>query len=944
MTRIKSIKKRNGEIVDFQSEKIFHAIEKAFREVTGRSEEPVLRKIVDHVINDLEAEYQENHENVIPHVEHVQNVVEKTLMEEGLFIVAKAYIIYRYEHAKIRQEKKEEAIQKVKEGRLMITKHDGRKEFFDPLKLKKSLQYAVTGFEEQVDFDGIIAQCRSELYDEIHTFEIERTLLQVLRTKIEEDVIYSFIAARQLHFMVYKIVIGRDKIDFSRLVEQSREAFVASIYRGVKLGKLNAKMLLFDLEELALYLKIERDDLLKYLGAQVLEDRYYLREPVSKIIYETPQIFWMRIAMGLALHEERRDEMAKKFYDIFSTLRFIPSTPTLFHAGTLHSQLSSCYIGTVMDSLDHIFQVFGDNAQLSKWSGGLGTDWSNLRGTGAIIRGTGVESQGVIPFLKIANDTAVAINRSGKRRGAACVYLETWHYDIEEFLELRKNTGDERRRTHDINTANWVPDLFMKRVRDDGYWSLFSPDETPELHHLYGREFDHKYEEYEAKGEQGVLKLYKRLKARDLWKKMITMLFETGHPWITWKDPCNIRSPQDHVGVVHCSNLCTEITLNNSEDETAVCNLGSINLATHMKDGMLDVALIDETVTIAMRMLDNVIDLNFYPTKETRVSNMRHRPVGLGIMGFHDALYLQNVNFDSEEAVTFSDYSMEVISYYAILASSKLAKERGTYSSYRGSKWDRGIFPIDTIALLEKERGEKIAISIEEKLDWTLVREHVKQYGMRNSNCMAIAPTSNLANIAGCIPCIEPIYKNIYVKSNLSGDFIVVNSYLVLELKKLGLWSKELLEKLKYHDGRVSDIAEIPPHLKERFKEVFEIHPRWIVRVAASRGKWIDQSQSLNIFYNGKSGKELGEIYQYAWELGLKTTYYLRSLAISQVEKSTVDFSQFGTTHQRFQSEAEPKEPQLPMKEVIISSMAEIIADDAIKLCKLEDPACESCQ
>jgi ribonucleoside-diphosphate reductase alpha chain len=608
---------------------------------------------------------------------------------------------------------------------------------------------------------------------------------------------------------------------------------------------------------------------------------------------------WMRVAMGLSLLEKDKEARAEEFYTAMSTLRFVPSTPTLFHAGTPHPQLSSCYLNTVEDDLEHIFKVYGDNAQLSKWAGGIGTDWSNIRGTGSLIKTAGIHSQGVIPFLKIANDVTVAINRSGRRRGATCTYLETWHYDIEDFIELRKNTGDERRRTHDMNTANWIPDLFMKRVREDGGWTLFSPDEVPELHHTYGRKFEELYAAYEAKADRGEIALFKRMKARDLWRKILSMLYETGHPWVTFKDPCNVRSPQDHTGVVHNSNLCTEITLNTSAEETAVCNLGSVNFATHMSETGFDQEKVGETIRTAMRMLDNVIDLNFYPTKEARASNLRHRPVGLGIMGFQDALYKLNIPFASDECVEFADRSMEIVSYYAILASTDLARERGTYESFKGSKWDRGMLPLDTIALLERERGEQIMVTRDARLDWNRVRDAIKQHGMRNSNTMAIAPTATIANISGVVPSIEPIYKNIYVKSNISGDFTVVNPYLVQDLKTASLWGPEMLGKLKYFDGKLSNIPEIPQSLKEKYKETFEIDMHALLKAAAHRGKWIDQSQSLNIFFRGSSGQELSELYLYAWELGLKTTYYLRTQAASQVEKSTVSTSEYGATHLR---------------------------------------------
>jgi ribonucleoside-diphosphate reductase alpha chain len=571
----------------------------------------------------------------------------------------------------------------------------------------------------------------------------------------------------------------------------------------------------------------------------------------------------------------------------------------LFHSGLVRAQLSSCYLNTVDDDLDNIFKVYGDNAQMSKWAGGIGTDWTNIRGTGAVIKKAGITSQGVIPFLKIANDVTVAINRSGRRRGATAVYLETWHYDVEDFLELRKNTGDERRRTHDMNTANWIPDLFMKRVREDGQWTLFSPDETPDLHHIYGKKFEEAYAAYEKAADEGKIKMFRRIKAMDLWKKMLAMLYETGHPWITFKDPSNVRSPQDHVGVVHNSNLCTEITLNNSKDETAVCNLGWVNFAVHVTAGQWDREKVKETVTVGMRMLDNVIDLNFYPTIEGRNSNMRHRPVGLGAGGFQDALYQLNINFASEECVKFADESMEVISYYAILASAELAKERGAYESYKGSKWDRGLLPLDTIALLEEERGEKIDVARTTSMDWTPVRDAVKKYGMRNSNCMAIAPTASTSNIVSVVPSVEPVYKNIYVEANISGDFTVVNPYLVEELKKLNLWNEAMLNELKFNDGSIAKIAGIPQQLKEKFKETFEIDMHWIIKSAAYRAKWIDQSQSLNIFFRGSSGKELSEVYTYAWAMGLKTTYYLRTLAATQVEKSTVSTAEFGSTHTR---------------------------------------------
>ncbi len=971
MPNLLEIKKRSGEIARFDPGKIHVAISKAFVEVTGKSEESIVRPISDHVINHIEEKFQ----NRIPSVEDVQNTVEQVLMEQGYFPIAKAYIIYRYEHSKVRAEKKQEMLKKIEEEGLYVVKRSGKREAFSPEKLRRTLSYAARGYEKDINIEAVLNQCRTELYEDIKTSEITKALTMVLRSFIEQDPAYSKVAARLLLQENYKNTIGYDVIDFDNLENQYRVAFIRNMKRGVEIERLDPKMLAFDLERLAKALVIERDDMFNYLGLQTLYDRYFLSDHETKQILETPQMFWMRIAMGLALNEkENRYEHAVSFYKVMSEMLYTPSTPTLFHAGTHKPQLSSCYLNTVSDSLDNIFKTYSDNAQLSKWSGGIGTDWTNIRGTGAYIQGTGVESQGVIPFLKIANDVTVAINRSGRRRGAACVYLEVWHYDIEAFLELRKNTGDERRRTHDMDIANWIPDLFMKRVRENGDWTLFSPEETPDLHHIYGKRFETRYAMYEKMADEGKIKLFKRMKAQDLWKKMITMLFETGHPWLTWKDPSNVRSPQDHVGVIHNSNLCTEITLNTSENETAVCNLGSLNFAKFVKNGEYDVPLVAETVRIAMRMLDNTIDINYYPTEDSRRSNFRHRPVGLGVRGFQDALYLLGIRFDSQECVEFSDYSMEVVAYYALLASSELAKERGAYETYRGSKWDRGILPQDTLDLLEQERGLSINVPRGGKMDWTPVRQSIAEYGMRNSNCLAIAPTASTANIVGCVPTIEPIYKNIYVKSNQAGDFIVINPYLVDELKSLNLWDFEMLGKIKYNDGSIAAIQEIPAEVRAKYKEVFEIDPRWLIQSAAYRGKWIDQSQSLNIYFRGTSGRELSEIYMYAWEMGLKTTYYLRTLAVSQVEKATVNTSEFGSTHNRKEFTSVNREEQkqevamvasekasaqaqsttvtatqpIPTpQEVASMSMAEKVAAAAaagVKLCRLDDPSCESCQ
>ncbi len=946
MTKLYTIRKRSGDIVDFDEKKIRLAIEKAYGATRGASRDINLEKICDHIVASLEQVFSQE----TPTVEGVQNVVERILMEESLFDVAKSYIIYRYEHAKQREEKKKDIIEKIENDELTIVKRSGKVEKFDIQKLKKSLTWAVKGYETIVDIDALALQCRSELYENISTKDIAKALIMTARAWIEQDPAYSFIAARLLLTENYKEVIGRDEIDFNNLDAQYRAAFVKNLKQGVDIGRLDPRLLVFDLEKLAEQLYPERDQLFVYLGIQTIYDRYLLQDPATKQVLETPQAFWMRIAMGTALNEGLlKYDYTHKFYDIMSKLLYTPSTPTLFHSGTPKPQLSSCYLNTVSDSLTNIFKTYSDNSQLSKWSGGIGTDWTNVRGTGAFISGTGVESQGVIPFLKIANDVTVAINRSGRRRGAACVYLEIWHYDFEDFAELRKNTGDERRRTHDMDTAAWIPDLFMKRVRDDGEWTLFSPDETPELHHIYGKRFDEKYIKYEQKAKEGKITLFKTIRARDLWKRIISMLFETGHPWITFKDPSNIRSPQDHVGVVHNSNLCTEITLNTSEDETAVCNLGSLNFAKFITNGKFDVELVRDTVIAAMRMLDNVIDINYYPTDDALRSNMRHRPVGLGVRGFQDALYLQGINFDSEECVEFADYSMEVVSYYAILGSSLLAKERGSYATFRGSKWDRGLLPVDTIALLEQERGESVDVPRTSKMDWSIVRESIKEYGMRNSNCLAVAPTATTANIVGCIPTIEPIYKNLYVKSNQAGDFTVINPYLVEDLKKLNLWDYEMLGKIKYHDGSIAEITEIPESIRAKYKEVFEISPRWLIKSAAYRAKWIDQSQSLNIYFKGTSGKDLSDVYMYAWAMGLKTTYYLRTLAASQVEKSTVSTSKFGTTHIRSfagvknEPAMEESRPEAQPKIQPIDSTFEDM-QYTLKVCAIDDPDCEACQ
>ncbi len=897
------IKKRNGTVVPFDAEKISAAIAKAFIASSETVSEEGLGEMTADIVGTLEARFPE----YPPSVEHVQDAVELALMRGGYLDVAKQYIVYRYERSKVREEKKQETLEKIEEEGLMLTNASGGQERFNEAKVRESLARVSEGMPDvsELDMDAILAQLRFELYEGMTTAEVRKALVAVVRSMIERDPAYSRLAARLLLDGLYAEVFGPE-YDAKNPLDSHERVFVRNMKQLVEAGDLDERMGEFDLAKLARAMKVENDTLFEYMGLEIMSSRYCMEDPKTKAQLETPQMLWMRIAMGLAIAEkpEDREKAALEFYDVLSNFYYTPGGRTLFQAGVKKAQLSNCFLNVVPDSLDGIFKSFSDNAQYLKWSGGTGTSWSRVRATGSFIKGTGVGSQGPIPFLKIANDVNIAINRSGKRRGAGCVYLESWHLDIEDFLELRKNTGDERRRTHDINTANWIPDLFMKRVRDGGEWTLFSPNDVPELTEIYGAAFEKKYQEYEAAADRGEIEIYKRIPAADLWKKMIGMLFETGHPWITWKDPSNIRSPQDHAGVVHNSNLCTEITLNTSDDETAVCTLGSLNFAkfvTRDENGKptFDCDLVAKVTRVAVRMLDNVIDLNYYPTVDSYNGNSRHRPIGLGVRGYHDALYMLGLQFDSPEAVAFADESMEVMAYYTILASSELAKERGTYSTYKGSKWDRDIFPQDTIDLLEAERGEEIKVKRGGKLDWTPVRAHVKQYGMRNSNTMAIAPTASTANLVGCIPCVEPIYKNIYVKSNKEGEFVVVNKYLVEDLKKEGLWSAAMLNRIKYADGSIQDIMEIPAHLREKYKEVFEIDGKWLVEAAARRGKWIDQSQSLNIFYNGTSGRDLSEIYFKAWEMGLKTTYYLRTLGASQVEKATVSSSEYGSTHTR---------------------------------------------
>jgi len=940
---IEVIKKRNGQTAEFDRGRIERAMEKAFVATNTGHDNDLLVFIVDNIIRKLEQKFADR----VPGVEDIQDIVEEKLVEKGFLDVARAYIVYRRERAKIREKRQKEILKRIEKSDLQVEKRDGSLAIFDINEIKRAI---VDSFKEGIDgveVEAIIEGAKHNIYDGITTPKINEAVLLAIRNKFEEDPIYSTLAARFLLNDLYKEILGVNEAD-QTFIKRYRAYFPKKIQQGVKAGKLDKRLLNFNLQRLAATLKPENDHLLAYMGTQVLYDRYFVRDN-RQIILETPQYFWMRVAMGIALteKEKQREKRAIEFYKVMSAFLYVPSTPTLLHAGTVLPQMSSCYLTTVEDDLHHIFKCISDNAQLSKYSGGVANDWNNVRATGSLIKSINVGSQGVVPFLKIVDSTTSSINRSGKRRGATCVYLETWHYDIEDFLDLRKNTGDERRRTHDTNTANWIPDLFIERLLADQLWTLFSPEEVPELHHLYGQRFREKYEEYEKKAAEGKIKLFKRVQAQELWRKIITMLFETGHPWLTFKDPANIRSPQDHAGVVHCSNLCTEITLNTSAEETAVCNLGSLCLNRHISGGVLNWELLKETTLTAVRMLDNIIDINFYPTKEAETANLRHRPVGLGMMGLQDTFFQLGLQFDSQAAVDFSDQVMEFISYQTILGSAYLAKERGVYASYQGSKWQRGLFPIDTIALLEKERCRPVEVDRVERLNWAEVREAVRKYGLRNSNCLAIAPTATISNISGCLPSIEPIYKNLYVKSNFSGEFVVVNEYLVNDLKQLNLWTKDLREKIKYYDGSIQKIMEIPAEIRARYKEVFEIDPHWLVLHAARRSKWIDQSQSLNIFTSSRSGRFITDVYLTAWRMGLKTTYYLRTLAASAIEKSTLDINKNYESQLADQQQLEKIREAVDDQAVLTiqpSLEPAVVASPPGKINALEEGICDSCQ
>jgi ribonucleoside-diphosphate reductase alpha chain len=761
------------------------------------------------------------------------------------------------------------------------------------LAIQAVLSDVCQGLEASIDQGRLLEGLQATLPDAPTAAQFWQALLLSARTQIEGEPAFTFVAARALLLALYQEVFTPLQpvrlSDASLLYEQY---FPRYFQRGVEAGLLDPRLLDFDLSRLAQALHPERDFLFAYPGLQTLYDRYFLQVEQQRI--ELPQLFWMRVAMGVALNERDKEARALEFYDCISQFLFTPATPTLFNAGTSHPQLSSCYLTTVEDDLGHIFKCVQDNALLSKWAGGLGNDWTNIRALGAHIRGTNGKSQGVIPFLKVVNDTAVAVNQGGKRKGAVCVYLENWHLDIEDFLDLCRNTGDERRRTHDLNTACWISDEFMRRVQQGESWTLFSPNDVPDLHDLYGQAFARRYREYEHLTDQGIITQFKRISAVELWRKMLTRLFETGHPWLTWKDPANIRSPQDHAGVIHSSNLCTEILLNTSTDETAVCNLGSLNLPKHLAGGHIDEERLQATIRTAIRMLDNVVDINYYPTPEARHANLRHRPIGLGLMGFQDALHLLGLTYDSQAAVDFADQSMEAIAYYAILASAELAQERGSYASYAGSKWQRGMLPLDSIALLASEREADVEMDRSMTRDWEQVRAAIRQHGMRNSQVLAIAPTATISTIVGASPSIEPDYAHLYVKSNLSGEFTTINTFLVNDLKAASLWNPETVEALKYYDGSLQELPLVPDTLKKRYPTAFEIDPAWLIECASRRQKWIDMGQSLNLYLAEASGKKLHDLYLLAWKKGLKTTYYLRTKAATQIEKSTVDINRWG--------------------------------------------------
>ena len=879
--------RRNKQVVPWNESKIEVAVRKAFLSLHLDSEPAV--KIARSVTDRLN-----NADQAFINIEDVQDAVQEEMMRQGFFKVAESYILHRAHRAQLRDLEVKPVESEQQEAMIVVTDDDGNNNFWDGLDLRLRIDFAMIGLDLSLDKDAIEAELRRSLYPEMKRSDLEKTIILNAKSMIEKDADFAKFAARILLTYIYEEVLDWDiiKDGVNGLKEAHRIGFKTYLKRAVEIDRLNSDLLQFDIDAISKTLDPSADLNFDYLGIQTLYDRYLIVDKVAKVKrrLEVPQFFWMRVSMGLFIREEvNKEEKVSDLYNLYKSRRFCSSTPTLFNSGTLHSQLSSCYLYKVDDTIESIMhRGIADNAFLSKWAGGLGGSWTSVRGTGGFIKGTNGESQGVIPFLKLHNDQLVAVNQGGKRRGSGCAYLETWHNDILDFLELRKNTGDDRRRTHDMNTANWIPDLFMKRMEARGNWTLFRSNEVSDLHDLYGKAFEDRYAEYEAQAERGEI-FGETIPAIDLWKSMLRMIFETGHPWITYKDPCNIRSPQDHAGVIHSSNLCTEITLNTSADETAVCNLGSVVLDSHLdKDGNLDHDKLRETIRIAVRALDNVIDINFYPTDSAKTANTRHRPIGLGIMGLQNALYKKNIAFASQAAVEFNDEFMEAIAYYAYEASSDLAEEFGTYSSYKGSKWDRGIMPQDSIDLLEQERGIEINVPRAGKMDWKPLRERIAKQGMRNSNVLAIAPTATISNIMGTTPCIEPTYKNLFVKSNLSGDFIVLNSSLVKDLKAEGLWNQEMVDQLKYFDGELDSIENIPDHLREKYKTAFTIDYQYFIDAASRRQKWIDQAQSVNLFLPEPDIKALSHMYRDAWHKGLKTTYYLRTLGASNIEKATV--------------------------------------------------------
>ena len=927
--------KRNGAVVPYTDDKITVAITKAFLAVEGGNAAASSR--IHDTVARLTEQVTATFKRRMPsggtiHIEEIQDQVELALMRAGEQKVARDYVIYRDARSKERANRApaEDAVQA--HPSIRITRADGTFAPLDMGRLNTIVSEACEGLEE-VDGELIQRETLKNLYDGVALSDVNTALVMTARTLVEREPNYSFVTARLL-----MDTLRAEGLSFLKVAESATHHEMADLYakalpayiaKGIEFDLLNPVLATFDLEKLGKAINHERDQQFTYLGLQTLYDRYFIHQ--DGVRFELPQIFFMRVAMGLAIEEKQKEDRAIEFYNLLSSFDYMASTPTLFNAGTQRPQLSSCYLTTVPDDLSGIYHAIHDNAMLSKFAGGLGNDWTPVRALGSWIKGTNGKSQGVVPFLKVVNDTAVAVNQGGKRKGAVCAYLETWHMDIEEFIELRKNTGDDRRRTHDMNTANWIPDLFMKRVFDDGPWTLFSPSEVPDLHDLTGKAFEERYEYYEALSQYpGKIKLFKTIQAKDLWRKMLSMLFETGHPWLTFKDPCNLRSPQQHVGVVHSSNLCTEITLNTNKDEIAVCNLGSINLPNHIVNGKLDTDKLKRTIDVAVRMLDNVIDINYYSVPQARNSNFKHRPVGLGIMGFQDALYLQHIPYASQAAVEFADKSMEAVSYYAIQASCDLADERGAYETFQGSLWSKGILPLDSQQILIEQRGQKyIDVDLNESLDWAPVRARV-QNGIRNSNIMAIAPTATIANITGVSQSIEPTYQNLYVKSNLSGEFTVINPYLVRDLKARGLWDSVMINDLKYYDGSVQQIERIPQELKELYATAFEVDTKWIVDAASRRQKWIDQAQSLNLYIAGASGKKLDVTYRMAWYRGLKTTYYLRALAATSTEKSTVNTGKLNAVSNGNNSEDVAAAPAGPAP--------------VPKACAIDEPDCEACQ